>query len=108
MPWLNLCQKCKVLGELVLGLRGIGFDFEHEFSLLLFLFLEFEVGESIVLFLDVEFLQVQPDVVDAVFNLFEFLGVEFVVVVGEEGKWIKNLIFALGCYFTGTLSEPEQ
>ncbi len=47
------------------------------------------------------------DVVDAVFYLFEFLGVEFVVVVGEEGKGIEDLIFALGCYFAGTLPEPE-
>lgn len=107
MPWLNLCHKCKVLGEFVLGLGGVGFDFEHEFGLLLFLFLEFEVGESIVLFLRVKFLEMQLDVVDAVFDLFEFLGVKFVVVVGEEGKGIEDLIFAFGCYFPGTLAEPE-
>jgi hypothetical protein len=57
--------------------------------------------------LGVEFLEMELDVVDAVFYLFEFLGVEFVVVVGEEGKGIEDLIFALGCYFAGTLPEPE-
>lgn len=40
-----------ILGKLILWLDAIGLDFEHEFGLLFFLFLQFKVGESIVLFL---------------------------------------------------------
>lgn len=50
----------------------------------------------------------QLDIRDPLLHFPQLVTIKLIVIMREQREGIKHLIFALGCYFPGALSEPQQ